>query len=60
MTEQTPAVGRIVHFRCVEGDVAPAIITAVHSDRLVNLTVFPDLALPYPFSKADREREPGQ
>lgn len=35
-------IGRIVHYRDEGGAVVPAIVTAVHSDDLVNLTVFND------------------
>lgn len=34
-----PSIGRIVHFQSNEGTLA-AIITAVHPDNHVNLTVF--------------------
>lgn len=45
-----PTIGRIVHYRNTETEaqfqngaqVVPAIITRVHSDNAVNLTVFTD------------------
>lgn len=44
-----PSVGRIVHYKSTDesahwnhADTHPAIITRVHSDTCVNLTVFPD------------------
>lgn len=44
---QTPSVGRIVHLIGIHAnsngaDVAPAIITRVWSDTMVNVTAFPD------------------
>jgi hypothetical protein len=44
---QTPAIGRIVHligpYANSNGtDVAPAIITRVWSDTMINVTAFPD------------------
>jgi hypothetical protein len=38
---QKPTIGRIVHTR-YKGDPAPAIITRVHSDQVVNLRVMRD------------------
>ena len=38
--EQKPSVGRIVIFNAGEESEAPAIITKVHNDTCVNLTVF--------------------
>lgn len=45
-----PTIGRIVHYKNTETEaqfqkgaqVVPAIITRVHSDNVVNLTVFTD------------------
>lgn len=47
-----PSVGRIVHFRETGkawngSETCPAIITKVHSDTCVNLTVFPDAHSPF-------------
>lgn len=43
-----PSVGRIVHYVPREGmgDPVPAIITKVHSELCVNLTIFYDSLLP--------------
>lgn len=41
-----PSIGRIVHFRSLQNDVCPAIITRVFTDTMVNLTIFPDNAMP--------------
>jgi hypothetical protein len=48
---QTPAIGRIVHLigpyaNSNGSDVAPAIITRVWSDTMINVTAFPDCAAP--------------
>lgn len=48
-----PSIGRIVHVVGVQAtsngtDVAPAVITRVWSDEMVNCTVFPDCAAPVP------------
>jgi len=50
-----PSLGRIVHVIGVQAasngaDVAPAIITRVWNDGLINCTVFPDCAAPVPAS----------
>jgi hypothetical protein len=47
-----PSIGRVVHLVGVHAmgngvDVAPAIITRVWSDTLVNVTVFPDCGTPH-------------
>ncbi len=46
----TPTVGRIVHFTPAPGTVGDqplaAIVTYVHSDRCVNLTVFDPYGVP--------------
>jgi len=49
----TPSIGRIVHVVGNQAssngaDVAPAIITRVLDDGLLNLTVFPDYGAPVP------------
>jgi hypothetical protein len=36
------SVGRIVHYRINDDTVLPAIVVKVHSDLLLNLTVFLD------------------
>lgn len=46
-----PAIGRIVHLigpyaNANGADVAPAIITRVWNDALINVTVLPDCAAP--------------
>jgi hypothetical protein len=38
---QRPSIGRIVHYHMQRG-IMPAIITAVHNDTCVNLTIFVD------------------
>lgn len=48
-----PSIGRIVHVTgpaaSANGvDIAPAIITRVWSDTMLNVTVFPDAATPRP------------
>ena len=40
MSDQKPSIGRIVIFNAGEESEAPAIITKVHNDTCVNLTVF--------------------
>ena len=49
-----PSLGRIVHYRVSEPsaafnghDVHPAMITHVHTETCVNLTVFPDMHPPF-------------
>ncbi len=42
MEHQKPSIGRIVHYQSAPGVSVPAIITRVHSDECVNVTVFPD------------------
>lgn len=47
-----PSVGRIVHLIGPHAnsngtDVAPAIITRVWSDDMINATVFPDCGVPH-------------
>lgn len=49
----TPSIGRIVHVIGPDAEsngaaVAPAIITRVWSEDLVNATIFPDGAVPLP------------
>lgn len=39
----SPSIGRIVHYRDKDGSVFPAIVNTVHSEDLVNLTVFRDV-----------------
>ena len=47
--QNKPSVGRIVHYYGASGDGPhAAIVTAVHSDTLVSLTVFPDGGLASP------------
>lgn len=57
---QKPSVGRIVLFRSnqikdvgFDGAEVPAIITAVHSDDCVNLTVFRDAQDPVPITSVN-------
>lgn len=42
---QIPFLGRIV-LVCQNGAEAPAIVTAIHSDRCINVHVFPDVHAP--------------
>lgn len=45
--DPTPTIGRIVLFRSVDYEQeCPAIVTAVHYDTCVSLTVFPFAAPP--------------
>jgi uncharacterized protein (DUF2132 family) len=45
--QQKPSIGRVVHFlRGTQVKPSPAIVTYVHSDVLVNVTVFKDCAAP--------------
>jgi hypothetical protein len=62
-----PTVGRIVHYRPLGyevfahfptgGQPCAAIVTHVHSDRLVNLTVFDPNGVPYPRSSVTLVQE---
>lgn len=60
-----PTIGRIVHYLPRSGEnggrdkLWPAIITAVHVDGSVNLTVFRDLLSPIPVDHAKEGTEPG-
>lgn len=49
----TPTIGRIVHVLGIPAEsngstVAPAVVTRVWSNDLLNVTVFPDAAAPVP------------
>lgn len=65
---QTPSIGRIVHYRLRAADdetvgaaVVPAIITCVHSERVVDLTIFLPDAPPRPriSVELDDDGQPG-
>lgn len=46
-----PSIGRIVLFSSVHQDgELPAIVTKVHSQDCINVTVFPDGGIPFPMS----------
>lgn len=61
----TPTIGRIVHV-FHESEPAPAMITAVHANGDLSVTVFPAGAVPYPKTVSDsdwawpKRDEPGQ
>jgi len=69
MSEQKPGVGRIVIYKAAGphevfngSDRHAAVITAVFSDRMVNLKVLPDLSPVFDASSVERcdaPEEPG-
>jgi hypothetical protein len=65
----TPYVGQIVHvFTCnpsyqfngVGIGPYPAIVTRAWSEKCINVTVFPDCALPYVLTSVVRQEDHGQ
>lgn len=52
-----PTIGRIVLFNSRSEGEVPAIVTAVHSDTCVNLTVFNDGGIPSPAISVEEDNE---
>lgn len=61
MEQQRPSIGRIVHYHALSSDgpvvTHPAVVTRVHSDRCVNLTILFDGGAPEPRTSVERATE---
>lgn len=56
-----PRIGQIVLYSCIDMRVVePAIITAVHTDGIVNLVKFQGNALLIPHNSVGQGNDPGQ
>ncbi len=52
MADPIPSIGRTVHFVDTVDRHCAAVITRVWSSYVVNLMVFPDAGLPYPYTSS--------
>jgi hypothetical protein len=51
-----PTIGRIVIIHYADGRTEPAVVTAVHGDRMINARVFADTAGPLPWETSVPQR----